>query len=1241
MHKEIIDTNNRNSKPSKNDVKTAPPAKITGLYIDTHKTQDKSSKSKAENSLRGWKKATETPQQWIEKLESGQTIQPSDYDPTPNGTFTHSQHNWIETFIVAIDADNIRGVEFTKDGEDKNPKGVDPFTDEDGILTLHPELQRLAYAIGQSVSSMSEDKPPPHRRYRIILLFNKPIRTKQQYYAILNDFAMQFAIIPRHRTGNTVDLRSPTQPVFGNARKGYNKFQIYGNVLNLDNYPEPETPLTDRPEPPSRELTAEEQQNIAKFTQGMGIVWTPARDGKTGKLQSQYFEKRHCKKTKHKNPDKKAVQFHQHPDGSVDGHCYGCHKSWYIIPPPQSSRSPTLQIDSATVERNKNQLSDIDTITTSLENAISEAIAKHPDTRKPHIIIMKYDTGIGKTMTTLTKAHSNGKKVLSLLHNHDLAQQQNETAAEIGYTTARFKGRGYEFANSGLAHIPVRVREEDETLFQKHGVMCPLYDKIKPYSERRISPWIVCFGCPLRNACQSYGFWSQFKDIQQADYVSICKQDAIFNPDMWTFLNIILTGKIPFEETESDEEKAIAAMFGLDTSREDTPEFKHFDMVIIDDYHVSDFYAENNYTMEEIGDLAKNWENTHTGKVISEIYNALILLWTEKDTQPTIKALRKILDSLDEDEKQEINETLTEHPIRHDDHIEVMRPWEAIQSGISLYDISPVWYHSDWTILHQLETMIHHTQNETQAPLFLDPQTANLTIITPPQLHPTIKVIVLLSATAEIEGTKEALTGQKYHLTVNQGQQPRLARGVQLFQFVDSRFTQESIFEIERDAARNKLYETNGKPKKIGQLTTKAENLLKQLIKLVKQDGRKALFTSYKEFTEEPYINLSIIKQLHSAFTIRHYDQVAGHNYDDYKIFINFGYPKIEHKTIVKHAKIQHAHDPKPLSFEYEAKKVTESGYTAKIRTYKDNRVEKIRQQLIIDKLKQTTGRGRQARWENTIIINICAEPVPTFTEIANPITTQQIMEAETLNFEPPNRPEAPIPMQTTAEKVIKFASENPQMTQREIARLFRITTARVSQIVNSQEIQICDTILMYISHENCVTNLTMATLQNRIDSRGDNQPQNSQLCRQVENSTNDDTFKGNGDSTSSYNSSSRNEYHKDIQGQILNFFQDTNSELKTSEITKQIAANRQNINSVLSKMVKTGQLEKPRHGVYRLLPNAKISSSKDYNFAIYKHKEGEVLETAKTGESYRKIALHCNVPLKFVEYLLLGNQTR
>ena len=229
-----------------------------GIVIRSHGVRDASSKLAASKTLKDWQAVEQTAVAWVSELEQGHTIQPSLFAKTTDGKYTHAEEYWQGTHFVCADADHIRGVEFAEklqkdsDGklikdednkpvvvrdkngapvmEDVNPGGVESWTADKQLCRLYPDLANDCYAAVQSVSAMSDDKPPPHRRYRLIFLFDEMIKTVDHYSQVLLALSEKYPIIP-------VVSRAPSQPVFGNARIETGKAAITGNVLSLSDYP--------------------------------------------------------------------------------------------------------------------------------------------------------------------------------------------------------------------------------------------------------------------------------------------------------------------------------------------------------------------------------------------------------------------------------------------------------------------------------------------------------------------------------------------------------------------------------------------------------------------------------------------------------------------------------------------------------------------------------------------------------------------------------------------------------------------------------------------------------------------------------------------------------------------------------------------------------------------------------------------------------------------------------------------
>ena len=441
-------------------------------------------------------------------------------------------------------------------------------------------------------------------------------------------------------------------------------------------------------------------------------------------------------------------------------------------------------------------------------------------------------------------------------------------------------------------------------------------------------------------------------------------------------------------------------MLGLQDTDATQDFFQPFDFAMIDDYTTAGLYSEAHYTLEEIANLKNAWAGTHTGDVLKQIHEAIVRLYHDS-TQHAVDILRELFDSLDDDTRETVNTNLTQHAYRNEyGDVIPTAPWAALRNGIASLDtLTPVWHSKDWTLLHQLDTLINHCQNTAQAPMFIDTD-GRITLSIPPQVHPRIKAVLLMSATADIDSTKTAFSGQPVTFTAAEGQPVHWAQGVKGFQYINARWTTQSIFEYQKDDTGKTVYDDDGKPIFEG-LRPKAVEMLQKLTDLARADSRKCVFIGYKDFVEGEIAELEVVKALHEAFdTVTHYDIAPGMNFDGYKIFVTFGYPKVDPEVVKHEARVQFAHDPDPLNFDYIT--TTEKGevYTSTHGRYADPRVENIRQQLATQKLQQAGGRARPTRWEDTITLAFTAEPVPGFTELATPLVDEDWQNTESFDLD-------------------------------------------------------------------------------------------------------------------------------------------------------------------------------------------------------------------------------------------------
>ena len=228
-----------------------------GLLIRHHTIKDSASKAAADDLLYNWEYTHLTDKEWMHQLECGKIIILGEFTPNDKGKYTHAERLWKSTHHICADGDHLKGVDLYKEdvvdtngtivhraGDDINPHGIEPWTDKGQLSIKYPSLLDEAYAISESVNSMTDEKPPPHRRFRIIFEFDEPITCGKHYRQILETLSKRYPII-------STDKRQPAQPVYGNARKGRTPAYINGKVLKLSDFPYIE------PEPKLEPVTAE------------------------------------------------------------------------------------------------------------------------------------------------------------------------------------------------------------------------------------------------------------------------------------------------------------------------------------------------------------------------------------------------------------------------------------------------------------------------------------------------------------------------------------------------------------------------------------------------------------------------------------------------------------------------------------------------------------------------------------------------------------------------------------------------------------------------------------------------------------------------------------------------------------------------------------------------------------------------------------------------------------------------
>ena len=706
--------------------------------------------------------------------------------------------------------------------------------------------------------------------------------------------------------------------------------------------------------------------------------------------RSQYFETSHCQATSHKNTSRDTVQFLKIRDG-VMGKCYNCGESWWEVEPtpllpagiepvkalptdhPLLANAP--EHEDIYAKQHKAKLQRTDDASTEPTETLEENRANREtatdhfmgttETDTLHILLIKEDTGTGKSYTLIAKAQQHGKRPLAQLPHSDLAKQAVDLAFQLGFKDPfHLLGRGHNWNESGIEGIPIEQRTAE--LFDKNN--CIMFDQVQEYTDNRIAPRTYCYHkCPfigsrdpetgkiLHIECPHL---LQYVDLGNRDFVASCTPNLPFDLNMRGYLQSLVTAT----DEPSDEELAIDAILGTESEATE-----NFDFAIIDDYGINGLYTDVTLRESEFKRLKKAWHGTPTATFAALVLKA----FKKKKPHKIFKALRKAFDSTVE-HHAEISEALTQHarngvveyadppkgsketqrllaekqviyedggkqfipvdfeaykeltdkgiPSIHPDKLQTQEigervrvrhtPTRALIAGVPLAKLTPVWQKGA-TPIELLDIFLKSIGNDKNAPINRtftagDTPSAVLTFSIPPQAPIGIlPQIAMLSATTDTNDTQRAFDGQDVTFSEHTGGILEWEEGVQVSQYTDARLTSASVFEYPLDAAgKRKLQE-----QPIG-LTPTAEKRLAKVNDWAKQVDGTTAFISFKEFTED---GTPLAETVNSFDIVTHFDKVAGLNFDGLKFLVVFGYPKVKHEVVMEQARKQYASDSEPL----------------------------------------------------------------------------------------------------------------------------------------------------------------------------------------------------------------------------------------------------------------------------------------------------------------------------------------
>ena len=494
-------------------------------------------------------------------------------------------------------------------------------------------------------------------------------------------------------------------------------------------------------------------------------------------------------------------------------------------------------------------------------------------------------------------------------------------------SVALWKTRMYRWRR--VKDIPVEVRMENP--FQ-HGNVCEDPERCDALVEKGGNPSeSICPNCPVYTECQQRGYLSQPTTLQHVKAHIALPYQLFFNPHCGEIVEDILR--------EADETEKLC---------------------IIDETHAHELFLK--YTLSK--NVLEAWRVNWKGEVLGNFADALlnILELKDKSSDGIARRIRATLPTF-QWQAEELIWQMCHVNVRGRVNEDVNIPMpitQAIQLGIldtttveSIQTFPTVCPDPNWTYWHRLNHFFDYYTSDTDAPMLWDTETLHFWV--PPILHPSIKRLLLISATLSEQQLRKVFPDDKAAV-IHAEPAPWLV-GNQVFQIRTGTYPIETILDHDSTWDPTGLSET----------------------------GLRFFQRICAEIEREPSVNhaivtySSVIKQLKHIAKKENVCFVASlketrrfeTDFEKAEVVWIVGTPQWAPDVIWRRAQILFGNDAEPLCYEKE----TESD------RYKDERVQGVYEEGVIGLLTQTVGYAKLHHLSGKKIVLITSFPVPDITD--------------------------------------------------------------------------------------------------------------------------------------------------------------------------------------------------------------------------------------------------------------------
>ena len=568
------------------------------------------------------------------------------------------------------------------------------------------------------------------------------------------------------------------------------------------------------------------------------------------------------------------------------------------------------------------------------------------------ITLLRADTGSGKDYVKLSYIIEGDGNCIESVPTTDLAEEKESLfnyrladGIDTMQTVYRWRSPMTNWGDNEKRHWHERVADPFPVDGKSLCIQAPLF---KGAREKGITPQrSLCPGCPAYFPCREAGYLSQTRKAAKASYVLSAQRDLFFNPALRGFTSKLM-------------------------------ESKKNPVGVIDEAKVHELFLPIEIHKSTLQDKMKMWRGTLTESFCKRLLTALEVendLGLVKDyvqgltdvqvgeistglSNVRVRCFAEHCDMLGADYKVRLdnkkqyavaNDASTLDSLLKDGVSAILPVALDIESStivlgldqalfLGLYrldemhiDQIPSVQPDGWTLIDQLRVLFSDYERVADAPLRY--KDGILSLHLPPQIHPKVERLTLMSATLETDTIKDKVFPD-VKVSVVDAPPVKWEDGVEVYQIRTGRYPRQSVYDYTEIGASLKGFGQ----KAMDMFLTEAKRDL---------NTRHALIT-HKLAIDIVQDELDALDNV----VVTNYGAAEGENekYEDCKVFWIMFAQVLPDYEVFRRAQMIYGRDPEPLNYER-----TDTGYA-------DPRIQQVSDTAIESELIQAIGRARLVR---------------------------------------------------------------------------------------------------------------------------------------------------------------------------------------------------------------------------------------------------------------------------------------